>query len=143
MRSLSATHGIKKSAPLKFTKNRYFAIEHRDVRRYVQDERYFAIEHMDVRCEASQSGTTLKKACPPNSQRTVLRNRAHGQGESAKRSRGQPGLCAARLFQFCTLFSQSRRDAAPTETPLPHGNRETRLRQVGFEPVKNSTPQTP
>jgi hypothetical protein len=45
--------------------------------------------------------------------RTVYRDRAHGQGEIGNRSRGQPGLCAARLFQSRTTYQLDvRRDCS-------------------------------
>ena len=61
-RSPTAQNYIKKSTPLKFAKNRYFATEHRDVRR-----------------EASQPRTTSKSVRHSNPQRTVchVRRDAH------------------------------------------------------------------
>jgi hypothetical protein len=52
---------------------------------YVQDERYIA--RSTWMCGAIVS---------------VSHNLSTGQGETGNQSRGQPGLCAVRLFQVCT-----------------------------------------
>ena len=63
--------------------------------------------------EVEQSRSSCREAaCVSFAQskfgRTVYRDGAHGQGEAVKRSRGCPGVCAARLCQYRTACGKNR-----------------------------------
>ena len=52
-------------------RNHCFMLSH-VAKGYVQDERYFAIEHMDVRREASQAGTVINVRCEASQAGTTI-----------------------------------------------------------------------
>ena len=105
---------------------------------YVQDERYFAVEHREVRREASQSRTTQRRARPSNLQRigssqqnssTCNRPRSLSGQNYTKKS---TPLKFTKNWFFTTEFKYVQQTAKPLRPEL---HKEEHAPQIYKEPV--------